>query len=264
MDGKPVPEYSPLENSIYALVSGDIEDPRSIQPCGAVLVSETTLITAAHCVERDRESLWLVKTRDFARDILRRRSMTHRVPYTRVRRVSRSEIYLHELVGASGPTRSLNDIAMIKGDQPWFSEGLPMKIQSLRWNPAQTDLRATIYGYGETQPLAADYGVLRGITKQIVGLRTVEGESKFEFALDQTDQRGICSGDSGGPAFFENANGELGLIGISTNVTKVNGKICFNDTFLLAIYPHKEWIRSIDPKIKFCESDSRGQVTGCD
>ena len=108
-----------------------------------------------------------------------------------------------------------NDFAILVLDSdigPQYYSRLATSSEMSRW--AQELYPGTIMGYGLTGPNQ------RGFTpmQAQVPIDTYEPASRFGpvFSVSQSASVGVCSGDSGGPTFATNAQGERLLLGVNS------------------------------------------------
>ena len=104
-----------------------------------------------------------------------------------------------------------NDVALIKLERDIPADYQVSEIYDGTGTVTSNDL--TLVGYGITNESKEDAGYLRTTVKSINDLDN-------DKTLARIPQRynGICSGDSGGPAFIE-INGQLKVLGVNSFVT---------------------------------------------
>jgi secreted trypsin-like serine protease len=108
-----------------------------------------------------------------------------------------------------------NDISVIKIDGPLPSGYAPAQLMSVS-DKLQNGQTAILAGFGESTPGGPQgsndgAGTLREVQVQIENADF----SPTEVLVNQTQGRGACHGDSGGPAFIEE-NGQLLLWGVTS------------------------------------------------
>ena len=126
--------------------------------------------------------------------------------------VTKAEPYPRWVGSKNGSVRGVDvgDIAVLKLARPAPADMKITKLHTTQLRKGQTLLAA---GYGITNgKLGTGSGLLRETT--VVVEKPLVGSS--EFMVDQTNGRGICSGDSGGPSFVVNTFGELVQVGVTS------------------------------------------------
>lgn len=194
------------------LLQGVEVDPQTqekkLSSCTAVMISSQAALTAAHCVSGMSNLTALFGPHPLP-------APQH--PLT----IAAEDIVIHP---DFSPTASIgNDLAIIHFKVlpagiavvtlPWQSSQLPALLQA---NP-KLPFRA--YGYGDLGKPAGQVvtgeNLLRSVDLQIASY-TPANDS---FLVNQTNSKGICTGDSGGPALVTTATDPNGvLIGIASQV----------------------------------------------
>ncbi len=156
--------------------------------CTGVLVSENTLITAAHCeseLKYGKISFGLnIKKYEF------RPITTYKVHAD----------YDESAIGIVD--HAANDIAVVQ-----FSGGLPVGFAPAEISDqdlVQKQMSVIIAGYGRDEDNNYDY--LKSTTVNVVET------ANYEFRTDEK-KTGSCDGDSGGPVFFKNTENKFILVG---------------------------------------------------
>jgi secreted trypsin-like serine protease len=194
--------------------------------CTASILSDTILLTAAHCVDGPSSSLRVV----FGPDI--------RDPQTRI--IQKVEEYKVSPLWPFRQSEELNtgDVAIVR-----YSGGLPVGFK-----PATllTDVSKLANG---TTVLLAGYGQSNGVTGTGSGrLRYVEvaiEDNKFsesEVLLDQRQGKGACHGDSGGPAYVK-VDGKLLLWGITNRGINDPRNDCSVSAAYASVLFYASWIQ---------------------
>lgn len=223
---------SKLVDSLFVLVVSDNNGTPQI--CTGTFISKKHILTAAHCVNESVESLSLITG-------VKPLSSDEGVTLTPVR-VDINPYYNEKSV------MERNDLAIItvaeeiliaKKDLPQFpSESMIRKIE------ATQNFEFMAIGYGKTTSLNPEdrtEGVLRSVR-----LKTSFKNSTV-FKVDQTLGKGVCYGDSGGPALKIYKN-NLYLLGIASGIYDVNGTQideCQQGSLYMNIAPQLTWIRSV-------------------
>jgi hypothetical protein len=125
------------------------------------------------------------------------------------------------------------DIAILK-----FPGGLPAgfkpsKVLSPK-SPLSVGEKAILAGYGRD-----DVGSTGTLNKAQVTISFLDEYSPMEVVFDQTQGKGACYGDSGGPAWVTR-NGELQLIGITNG--PYDARDCKGHGVYQRVPAHQEWL----------------------
>jgi secreted trypsin-like serine protease len=195
--GQAVKPSDPIAHYIGALVSRD-----GAVKCTVTPIAESTFATAAHCVYgRDLEG-WSIQT-----GLVIGKGESLDIDQTMIHRdFSGNSLY------SAHPVSAPNDIALIHTRSP--SAGtIPVPIiRGIKRQELTTPFTITVAGYGRTDgQLIESKGVLQKVKLTV----TQTNRDLHEFTSEDADGRMGCHGDSGGPAFYEDA-GKLFLIGITS------------------------------------------------
>ncbi len=217
--GKSVRASDPIKESIVGLL-----DIRQGALCTASIIAVDVLITAAHCAEGNAADLrikfgLLVSGKDL-----------RSVDAIRVSPLWQKNKNAQQNTG---------DVALIK-----FSGGLPSGFQPAQLLPSSRLLKnsemAILAGYGLSDGnSSAGAGRLRVVEIPISNARY----SKSEVLLDQTNGKGACHGDSGGPAFIK-VNDVFQLWGVTSRGSGTGGNDCSGYSIYTRIVPYAQWINS--------------------
>jgi secreted trypsin-like serine protease len=197
--------------------------------CSASIIDTDLLVTAAHCVTGVGQ-LYV----GFTMNMNRARS-------SNFQQVLGFEV-TPEWAQTQGRTEAKDqgDIAVVR-----FAGGLPSGYEPVELLPPTDALRN-----GEVVVLAG-YGITSAATQQGAGvLRKTEVTVKnaafgqTEVELDQTEGRGACHGDSGGPAFVQSGANML-LWGLTNRGYPDNGPDnCLTNSIYTRVAPYAAWIRA--------------------
>lgn len=226
-----------VENEIFAKHVVALYNQKSSVLCTATLITKNVLLTAAHCANIDKATDYFVfftKSPRYDRDVIFRRVIDIRI-----------FDYNPEAV------RNRRDLALVRfqGELPAGYEPMPL--------PTAQDLKGMgkifyAAGYG-TVTAREDLGDRQSGTLRYTQLQIMEGRISpqlSQFTVDQADGRGICHGDSGGPAFIK-LNGRRILIGVASAVYALdkNAKknpgfdMCRQNSIYISTFYYLDWIR---------------------
>ncbi len=217
--------------------------------CTASLIAPKVAVTAAHCLVSpegtDIVAALLVLDTDFSKVIeeVNNNDLSH------VRVVTKAKIHEKYLAGRG----TNNDIGLVG-----FNDALPADIKLAQVADAQMARKirkgtaVTLSGFGvdkyelQRNPVTGrltPVGSGDGLLRQISGVRvlslTATGE---EITLDQSQGRGACHGDSGGPAYVKDAvSGKNILIGVTSRGTNPQG-LCDRQAIYTGTMGYMQWI----------------------
>jgi len=190
--------------------------------CSGTLLESRVILTAAHCVGKAASSLFIFvgEKVDEPRALFIADAAVAHVNY---------DGYLK---------RDENDLALLH-----FNGGLPKTIRPAKLvDGAVTlppDAQLTIAGYGVASMKNGGQG--DGVLRQAeVALHRADFAAT-ELTLDQSQGRGGCAGDSGGPAFIK-ISGELRLVGVLSRPEEAN-HTCRKPTVYTKVAAFSEWIQ---------------------
>lgn len=174
--------------------------------CSGTLIGKNLVLTAAHCVDPNARDLVVI----FAPEMRKAQSQ-------QIRRVTGAVV--HPQYTGEVQTKDTADIALLRfeGEAPAGFTIAPMLFEE---GYLKDDLRTIVAGYGLnwTILLSKGSGTLRTAKLSIDNVDF----SRTEVMLGQSVRRGICSGDSGGPAYLE-INGRLHVWGVASRGDSLPG-----------------------------------------
>ncbi len=215
--------------------------------CTASLIAKNVVVTAAHCLLTPKPGLSLVGAVVYfgtdQSEVMKQVSLGDKSNLRQIDGVLRNSNYKPGMNGTN------NDIGLIR-----FAGELPAGFQlASRATVANTSaLKAgstlTLAGFGLSQykmdPTSGKLagtgsGVLRQIDNMVVTSVSADGD---EITLDQSQDRGACHGDSGGPAYAVDPVTQKNiLIGITSRTTDPRG-LCAQNSIYTAVSGYAAWI----------------------
>ncbi|HVY51373.1 MAG TPA: trypsin-like serine protease [Devosia sp.] len=227
--GRPVDPGDPLARSVAAVLYRAADGAHL---CTAVVLARRLVITAAHCTEGSRDDMRVIFSVGL-RD----------VPLDRLRGVA--AVRRPEPTAQSKGSYAYNnpdDIALVLLDAPAPSDALPARLADA------TAGAVRIAGYGAASELRD--GGNRG-PRQLgfgQGLRTAEASLSSKGAVlvaAQPGKAGMCTGDSGGPAFVAARDG-MSVVGLLIGVSAPRGAadVCRGTAWFTSVPRWAGWIRT--------------------
>lgn len=196
--------------------------------CSGTLIAKNLVLTAAHCIDPQAKDLIVI----FAPEMKKAKP-------EQIRRVVRAVV--HPDYSGSVQTKDTADIAVLRfeGEAPAGYTVTPMLFEPGYLN---NDTRTIVAGYGLswTVVLSRGAGTLRTTKLSIDDVNF----SRTEVMLGQSVRKGICSGDSGGPAYLE-MNGRLHVWGVASRGDSLPGLLtpkCMLFSVFTRVDAHKTFI----------------------
>ncbi len=239
-----------------ASVTALLVDVKQGAICTASILSDRWLLTAAHCVEGKAASDLVV---GFTLDMdqllqegttAERRLVSRAVAHPQFQETNKTFLAMTEKAKAEGKELSRAEVDGVKdwGDIALveLKEAIPTSYQPARLLPENAVLEknqsVTLAGYGRvgSEPTAAS-GVLYRVNVQIQ--EPLWGST--EVLMNQTDGRGACHGDSGGPAYAVDQNGRLLLFGITSRGVGDGDVECITSAAYTNLNHYRSWIREV-------------------
>ena len=211
-------EVTPAEEMAKSTVG--LEAPGYGVYCTGVLVAKNLVATAGHCtgVTLYPNRITIVFGSDLTGKVIRKRVQGGKV----------TDAWPQLTADKSN---NWGDIALLR-----FEDQAPEGFAPVRLLGDATQLKdgmdATLVGYGLTDmETQVDPGKLMKANVKIQNAKFSETEISF----GQTDGKGACHGDSGGPA-YATINGKLFLIGVtSRSLTEAGGMTCLEGSIYTSI-----------------------------
>ena len=218
VNGKAIENLDPIKKSIVAVVSSKV-DGRSL--CTGTLLSSEVVLTAAHCIDDSPAKLSVIFNSNLAKT---KESQMHLA----------DAITIHPRWKNSSDDSGRGDLALIHftgGLEPGFEPvSLANGKHSLTFS---TKVFLAGFGVSLAKQRTGD-GVLRKTESYILGIH-----NPTEVVVNG-DHKGVCFGDSGGPAFIQTNEGYLQW-GIASSVTSQE---CNRTSIHTSVVPYLEWIET--------------------
>lgn len=221
--GEKVARLSPVGRSTVGLYEKDIG-----YICSGTLIAKNLILTAAHCVDAKSKNLLAIFTTEIKN-----------AKKDDLRKVTRWAV--HPSYSEEMKAKDLGDIAIVRfeGTLPLGYEVAPILFDA---QAVQKNKKTIVAGYGLnwTTLIKKGAGTLR-TTKLDIDEPLY---SRTEALLGQSMRRGICSGDSGGPAYFD-INGRLHVWGVASRGDSLPGFFvpkCMLFSIFTRVDAYQDWI----------------------
>lgn len=215
-------------NGVVGLVMLEPGTRKAIGVCTGTLISETIVLTAAHCVTGHPYQYRLGVS--FDKNILSEESLD--------RLVLAEDAVFHDRYSTSAEKETY-DLGLVKIRRNALPAGVkPVKLATSA-DGLRKGTKITVAGYGVNSAFrSTGSGTLRTNKLKIDKLNY----SRFEFSVNQL-ANGVCSGDSGGPAYIKNQKGELVQVGVVSRGFDLLVVKCIIETYFTRVDQFQDWIK---------------------
>lgn len=205
--------------------------------CTAAAIAPDVLLTAGHCVHGDLNQAFVTLHTSISCES----GFDARYNVTKV-----LDFIVHEKfelsVSESDPAKMVGDIALVFLKNSLPSQYPIYKIARPKDLVAVDEI--SFYGYGSIGQDKKGAAILRSTHLSFDKIK-VDVEQKKVF-VDQSNGRGICTGDSGGPGLVR-INGEYQILGINSYVDGRSGDrsdYCKGESALVLADSYRDWIEA--------------------
>lgn len=244
------------------LVGADAQGQQTTAICTGSLISQNVVLSAGHCVLSTPDSTLKAIFVVFSTDI---KSVIPEITSNKMVHVRAADaIIQHEGFGFDQKTKFvLNDLSLIR-----FKDAAPVGFQLAhmpdpdQFSNLQVGTKLTLEGYGvvsynldpKTQkPVGDGAGTLRQIDDRAIA-QVTDDQSKI--ILNQTDNKGACHGDSGGPAYYvDPLTKQKFLVGVTSQAyrldqTSKDNPLCNQLNVYTNLGHYLDWIKTNLAKIE--------------
>lgn len=233
---------------VYSVDKETDPKPKNISVCTGIIVSRFHVLTAAHCLEK---AFGKITSNTVNKDEKLDSNIDPSLKKHGVVEVIYSLNLVSNEVNRDYVKKSIMHSGYIRSDGQYFDMALlklrnevPAEYEPISILPAAMELKkgdsVISLGYGSHGPgLGNQWMKLYKVSE--VPIQEDEG---VEIVLDQTNGKGICSGDSGGPTVYF-YQGKYYLVGINMAVVvtdKTNPSVCNTYGVIVKTQTFKPWI----------------------
>lgn len=223
---------SQINFSVVAIIN--TSDLGSFSICTGTFITKNIILTAAHCVSKNSSEIWI----KFGNSI-----------FSDKKSISLS---VKNIIQHPNYESQKNDLALVQiiNDKNILIQpvALASDLDILKPN------NFILFGYGVNTSDESVADQMQGVGD----LRKLQILSKFissesdKFIVDQSNGYGVCSGDSGGPAFVLNAKNKYVLMGVASGVRQSESQTeCSNQSEFTKVSAYQDWISTSIKKLDF-------------
>ncbi|MBL7544000.1 MAG: trypsin-like serine protease [Bdellovibrionaceae bacterium] len=244
VNGSIADQNTPLKNHIVMLITSFKRNDETLSTlCTGTLIDNNTVLTAAHCFPKNRVSTQVIASIN----LFCSSGFNHQLAYT-ASNVMIHPKYIHKDT-PSGVSPDF-DIALVKFEGILPHEYMPLAIQKIdiQSEMKNSSSHMVMTGFGRTSTSDSSLPELRYLSKPwdrlILFKDSVNLVDRLNLvSVNQTDARGGCSGDSGGPLLIED-NGTYKILGVASYIeSSSESRLCEQgQIFYSYITSYLEWI----------------------
>lgn len=253
--GQKLDATHPVANHVVMVLTTILDNPKPTKQiiCTGTLISDHSVITAAHCFN--------TKSIPSITYIIASTDLYCSSGYNKNLSFEASSVTIHpQYVKDSEPSKDepYYDLAVVKFKGILPPKFKPLSLSTLPINNLPTSgLEILMAGYGKTATNDSSYPELRLATKtasQVFLAKTDNVSGKLInlvsdmslFGVRQTDAHGVCSGDSGGPLLIKN-NNEYQILGVASYIEGFSkNTLCENsNSYYTYTENYLDWIKSL-------------------
>lgn len=240
--GQRVPMNSPWASRVVGLLMITSE---GASICTGTPIKNNIILTAGHCLDGVSHAQQIL--------VIRYHSFTCQSGFSiDTMKILVKNFKIHEAYNVTSTNMKnknvlMNDIALVQ-----LAESLPSNyIVSELVSDAEPFSSSTTYfaGYGVTNFERNNSGILRLVSKDLskVDVKQYQNTSRL-IAVDQSDEQGVCSGDSGGALFVEQGL-QFKVLGVNSFVGNESmpwgdsTRLCNGKVYLTNVLYYKDWIQ---------------------